>query len=84
MFLSVRFNGHDHVECNCLLSTKKIPTRIPTFFHVTSIHYPLFLQFIDLVNPENSRCVQCDGTGYIYLEETGQCQDPQAQFVDKR
>ena len=44
----------------------------------------LLIQFIDLVNPENSKCVQCDGTGYDYVEETGQCIDPQGQFVDKR
>ena len=42
------------------------------------------IQFIDVVTPENSKCVQCDGTGYLYLEETGQCQDPEGQFVDKR
>ena len=43
-----------------------------------------YIQFIDLVTPENSKCVQCDGTGYLYLPETGQCQDPEGQFVDKR
>ena len=44
----------------------------------------LYIQFIDLVTPENSRCVQCDGTGYLYLEETGECQGPESQLVNKR
>ena len=47
-------------------------------------YFNKYIQFIDLVMPENSKCVQCDGTGYLYLEETGQCQDPADQFVDKR
>ena len=37
-----------------------------------------------MVTPENSKCVQCDGTGYLYLEETGECLDPEGQLVGKR